>query len=165
MNIKHLTAVAVLLAMTGAAWAGAGKVMVLAHEDDGERVEVKLDSEAMGFWLDELVDGETRSIVTEAGQNVSLTRKGDTVQLDVDGAAFEVPLRHDVDVQTHVLTGDHSDTSHADHDILIVMPGDVDESKKQLIIDSLRAAGIDDDVRFIETGQGQVRVVKKRIHK
>jgi hypothetical protein len=98
---------AVLFAV--AALAGEEKseqIRVVVTSDDGSGpVEIELDGDSMGFALDDLADGEARTLVDEGGQTVIVKRAGKDYEFTVDGKTIDLPgahRGHDGDGMQHV---------------------------------------------------------------
>ena len=154
--MKAIRFVSFLLALpavflAAAATAGHGERTVQVYkfgERDGELTTIRLDSEIMGFHVNELADDESRVVTTEDGQVVTLTRNGDSLNIAVDGQSHDVPLMP-------------ADLPHGDHGMRIVKkmihPGEgltilsdepLDEATQETIRGALSAAGIDKEVNF-----------------
>lgn len=132
------------LVVTAAAIGGEQEVLKFRLDNGTDPVEVVLDSQQTGFRVQQLVPGESRSLVTGAGQNVTVTRLEEGLSLDVDGQTFEVPAVHQPpaghshEIETLAGTG-----------LTIFSDKALDDQRKQTISAALAAAGITDEIRFI----------------
>ncbi len=161
--------VLLILAITLAAAATAGvEVQVLKFEFDGEAgpVGVELNSETMGFTLDELQPGETRSTTSEDGTPVTLTRNDETIALQVAGQLFEIPASHGPMHGAHEMGSHKVMMAHMDDGLMIIGSG-LDETRQATIRDALAAAGITGEIHFVSPGlsmEGGEMIVEKEIY-
>ena len=89
MNTRNALFGALLVGLTGSAMAGDEVKMNMAIEvvgEDGMNGQYfKLNSDDLGFDLDEMQVGESRSIVDESGQSILVTRGEEGFSLNIDG--------------------------------------------------------------------------------
>ena len=185
MKIGKILLLAAALCLATTAYSGEAtkmKMVVVEDGDDGE-IRIDLDSDDIGFNLDELQEGETRSIVDKSGQSILITRTAEGYTFDVDGKTIDMPMLDgdhdkmvwvdedgDTDVDFHVMRKakfigeDHMDST------MIMSAEPIDEATQQVIKSALKSAGQDSEVHFIthEThhgaghgGKHQIKVVKK----
>jgi len=185
MKIGKILLLAAALCLATTAYSGEAtkmKMVVVEDGDDGE-IRIDLDSDDIGFNLDELQEGETRSIVDKSGQSILITRTAEGYTFDVDGKTIDMPMLGgdhdkmvwvdedgDTDVDFHVMRKakfigeDHMDST------MIMSAEPIDEATQQVIKSALKSAGQDSEVHFIthEThhgaghgGKHQIKVVKK----
>lgn len=185
MKIGSMLLLAMALGLATTAFAGEEmkmKVVVVEDSGDGE-VRIDLDSDDIGFNLDELQEGETRSIVDKDGQSILVTRTADGFTFDVDGKTIDMPMMGgdhdkmvwvdedgDADVDFHVMRkGKFIGEDHMGS-TMIMSAAPIDEATQQVIKSALASAGHDSEVHFIthEThhgaghgGKHRVKVVKK----
>lgn len=160
--MKSLCTALGLTLLLAAAHAGDSTRHILELEFDGRQgpVEVRLDSETMGFGLHELVPGEPRTIVTDDGRTLTLTREGSNIALEVDGERFEIPApghhpRHAEKLQLHLMQGDG---------LLILSREPLDAVTRETIRTALSAAGVTETVRFHASPEGAGGQHEVRIH-
>lgn len=166
---------AVLLAV--AAFAGeerSEQIKVVVKTDDGSGpVKIELDSDSMGFALNDLKEGESRTILDEGGKTVIIKRAGEDYEFTVDGKTIELPVAHqghgegmqhvfmvradvdgeatgeqEVDVQVIRLKDDGA--KGGPEDILIFSGNPLSDSVKEDIRSVIRKSGHDGDVNFID---------------
>lgn len=185
MNILRNSLLAVFMTGMGlSAMAGEDVKHVMAVEviDDGsgDTTSFFLNSDDLGFDLDEMQVGETRSVVDKDGRSILITRKDDGFSFNVDGKTIDLPAFDDVegesmrwvskdgdsDVDVHVLSDVNIETVHGDHGTVIVSPQPIDDATQQAIKSLLESAGYDSDVKFIDHEGGDAHAVKiKRVEK
>jgi len=187
MKIEKILMMAVALGLATTAFSGEQmKMKIAVVEDDGHgEIRIELDSDDIGFSLEELQEGESRSIVDKSGQSILVTRKADGFTFDVDGKTIDMPM----------LGGDHGsmvwvgEDGGADIDVRVMKMGTfmgedhmggtmimsaepIDEATQQVIKSALQSAGHDSEVNFathgahhgaIHGGDHQVKVIKKVI--
>lgn len=167
---------AVLVAV--AAIAGEEKseqIKVIVKTDDGSgSVTVELDSDSMGFALDDLAEGESRTIVDEGGQTVIIKKAGDGYAFTVDGETIDLPdpqgghdgagLKHVVvtradgngatslskEVDVRVIRLHDGDAKGGPDDILIFSGNPLSDSVKEDIRTVIKKSGHAGEVNFID---------------
>jgi hypothetical protein len=185
MKIGKILLLAAALGLATSAYSGeATQMKIIVVEDSGEgEVRIDLDSDDIGFNLDELQEGESRSIVDKSGQTILVTRKADGFSFEVDGKVIDMPMLDgdddklvwvdedgDADVDFHVMRKakfigeDHMGST------MIMSAEPIDEATQKVIKSALESAGHDSEVHFItheahhgagHGGKHQVKVVKK----
>ena len=157
------------------------QIEVISDDTDHEAVRIELDSDEMGFNLQDMQEGENRSIVDKDGRTILVTRNADGYSFDVDGKTIDMPLiasgRHEV-IIADAHHGENMDVRVMRHgkvatpvhmDCTMIMTGKpVDEATQQAIRSLLQSAGHDGDVRFmdrerIHESHQQVRVIEERV--
>ncbi len=185
MKIGKILLLAAALGLATIAFAGEEmkmKVVVVEDGGDGE-IRIDLDSDDIGFNLEELQEGESRSIVDKAGRSIVVTRKADGFTFDVDGKTIDMPMLGgdhnklvwvdedgDTDVDVHIMKNatfigeDHMGST------MIMSADPIDEATQQVIKSALESAGHDSEVNFVthgahhgavHGGDHQVKVIKK----
>jgi len=185
MKIGKILLLVAALGLATTAYSGEAtqmKIVVVEDSGDGE-VRIDLDSDDIGFNLDELQEGESRSIVDKSGQTILVTRKADGFSFEVDGKVIDMPMLDgdhdkrvwvdedgDADVDFHVMRKakfigeDHMGST------MIMSAEPIDEATQQVIKSALESAGHDSEVRFItheahhsagHGGKHHVKVVKE----
>jgi len=185
MKIGKILLLVAALGLATTAYSGEAtqmKIVVVEDSGDGE-VRIDLDSDDIGFNLDELQEGESRSIVDKSGQTILVTRKADGFSFEVDGKVIDMPMLDgdhdkrvwvdedgDADVDFHVMRKakfigeDHMGST------MIMSAEPIDEATQQVIKSALESAGHDSEVHFAthEThhgaghgGKHHVKVVKE----
>lgn len=167
---------AILLAV--AALAGEEKseqIKVVVKTDDGSGpVTVELDSDSMGFALDDLQEGESRTIVDEGGRTVIIKRAGKDYEFTVDGKTIDLPAAHeghdgegmqhvfmvraDVDgeaageqeVDVRVIRLHEGEASGGPDDILIFSGNPLSDPVREEIRAVIKKSGHGGDVNFID---------------
>ena len=112
------------------------------------------------FDLNEMQEGEIRSVVDDAGRSVLITREADGMKIEVDGKTIHMPLfgggfeHHagamagNFDLQMFAHEG-LAPAGGAD-DITIISGKPLDGSTQESIKSVLLSAGHDGDVRFVD---------------
>ena len=185
MKIGKILSLAMALGLATTAFAGEQmKMKIAVVEDDGHGdIRIELDSDDIGFNLEELQEGESRSIVDKSGQSIVVTRKADGFTFDVDGKTIDMPMLGgdhdglvwvdkdgDADVDVHVMRNatfigeDHMGST------MFMSADPIDEATQQVIKSALESAGHDSEVNFVthgahhgavHSGDHQVKVIKK----
>ena len=57
-------------------------------------IHIEIDSNDMGFNLDDLQVGESRSVVDDDGRSILVTRSDDGFSFTVDGKTIDLPALH-----------------------------------------------------------------------
>lgn len=184
MRLLKTVIFAASLIVAGAAIAGEGhqmKFKIAIAEDDGNgEVMLDLDSDDLGFDLQDMQEGETRSIIDESGRSILITRGAKGYKFDVDGKTIEMPLfasehgsmwvddGYNEDVEIHMMgegdfvsTGDFSGVS-------IISSEPIDDVTQEGIKALLASSGHSGDVKFIDTSDGphgmhEVRIITKEV--
>ncbi len=172
------------IAVAMAAYAGDQhtKTMTLVTSDAPEVTKLRISSDDLGFDIHDMQVGESRSIVSDNGETILVTRTDDGFTFDIDGRRIDLPntlTLHDgghgsvvvsgqdgADVAVHV--GKYaSGVSHGKPAGVTIISGKaVDAATQEAIRSLLLSAGHEGDVRFIEPGAATeahkiVRIVKK----
>ena len=167
MNAKQTATLLATFLLATAAYAGEQEhhkmeIKVIADDGDGE-THLTLDSDDLGFSLEDMQVGENRSITDKAGRPVLITRTDDGYSFNVDGKTIDMPAfgKH----------GKHGDASHVmikkmDGEGVMIFSGkEIDDATQQIIRTALESAG-HENVHFAG-GDGDaphgVHVVKKVI--
>lgn len=184
MKLLKIVIFAASLIVAGVAIAGEPhqmKFKIAIAEDDGNgEVVVNLDSDDLGFDLQDLQEGETRSIVDESGRSILITREAKGYKIDVDGKTIEMPLfesehgsmwvsdGYNEDVEIHMM-GDAKFVSIGDFSgVNIISSEPIDEITQEGIKALLASSGHSGDVNFIDTSDGphglhEVRIITKEV--
>ncbi|WP_405243321.1 hypothetical protein [Lentisalinibacter salinarum] len=88
-----LLLLAAALAAIAVADAGENKrlELVVAQDDGGEALVLRLDTAELGYDPFELVEGENRALTLDDGRSALMTRTADGLRIDVDGREIEIP--------------------------------------------------------------------------
>ena len=180
-NITKLFLISILLGVAGGVFAGEEKKHVMAIEvagdDTSEDVKFKLDSDDLGFDLDEMQVGETRSVVDESGRSVLITRNETGFSFNVDGKTIEMPhfadfdgedidwvsAHGDADVNLHVVRRHGAGTLSDIDGTVVISPKPIDAATQASIQSILEAGGYGSEVEFIDHDSdtdGQVFIKK-----
>ena len=173
-----------MIGLAGSALAGDETKRVMAIEvagDDGTNAtSFFFDSEDLGFDLDEMQVGETRSVIDESGKSVLITRKEDGFSFNVDGEVIDLPNFADGDHDSvHWISADGVDdvNVHVMRDVdtmsmggmggtVILSSNPIDDATQQAIRSVLESAGYDSEVEFIDHhGEHEEKVFIKKVEK
>lgn len=190
MNLRKLFVFSVMALFATSAFSGEKnhhKMKVEVITDDGtEPTYLVLDSDDLGFNLQDMQVGENQSIVDKEGRPVLISRNEKGFVFDIDGKQVEVPAfdgphdgNHvvkklafapdvDVDVQVigddlerHVVVARHA--MMQEEGVMIMSGKEIDDATQQIIRDALQATG-HENVTFADGFAGeshQVKVIKK----
>lgn len=164
MKIGKILSLTMALGLATTVFAGEQmKMKIAVVEDDGHgAIRIELHSDDIGFNLEELQEGESRSIVDKSGQSIVVTRKADGFTFDVDGETIDMPMfegDHDsmvwidedgkTDVDVHVMR--KAKFIGEDHlgSTMIMSAEPIDEATQQVIKSALESAGHDSEVHFM----------------
>lgn len=141
----------------------------LAEDDGGNERNFKINSDDLGFDLQEMQEGENRSIVDESGKNILVTRTSDGFSFNIDGETIDLPALHGEGHHGMVWVGD-GDASEVDvhvmhdtnvtmmhemndtmiNDTMIISGKPIDAATQQAIRDLLGSSGYASEVSFID---------------
>jgi hypothetical protein len=188
-RIIILAALAAALASVGAHAQEDGhktEMKVMVSADGGEPTVVRWVGDDAN--LDNLAVGESRTITAGDGSGVVVTRTDAGLQFDVNGETVVVPDMHgdhmafvgagvdqEIDVQvaggdgedvdvTITAAGTHAIPVHQPEGVTIISGEPLDDSVRESIRSVLISAGVDEEVRFIDSNENrQVHVIRKRV--
>jgi hypothetical protein len=184
MRLSKIAVFAVLLLLAGIASAGEEHQMnirvVIADSDGGDEIRLNLDSDDLGFDLNEMQEGEIRSIVDESGRSILISREAEGFKFDVDGKTIEMPLFEseegvfwvgddDVEnVRVHVLSDAEFVSSDNFDGVTVISSQPIDEVTREGIKSLLSSSGHSGEVEFIDIsdephGMHEVRVIEKEV--
>lgn len=181
MNTLKLAALAILMICAAAQAQEVEKKMeikVIVAGDSGEDAsEVHWVSDDMDFELQDLAVGETRTIESESGKTVTITRAEEGFSFNVDGKTVEMPdmgahgthmafvgeggMHETIDVD--VTSDVHVMRAHHPEGVTIVSGKPLDDSVRESIRSVLISAGNNEEVTFIDGSEGGKRVMVKKI--
>ena len=168
MNTRNALFGALLVGLAGSAMAGDEAKMNMAIDMLGENgvngKHFKFNSDDLGFDLDEMQVGESRSIVDESGQSILVTRGEEGFSLNIDGETIELPhLRggdhggmhwipngEDSDINVHVMRDIDVTRTSAMSGTMILSPKPIDGATQQAIKSLLESAGYGSEVNFVD---------------
>jgi hypothetical protein len=136
----------------------------VVHEDGANHKSFKIDSDDLGFDMEDMQEGESRSIVDESGKAILITRTNDGYNFNIDGESIDLPAHggegdHSMmwigegdasDVDVHVMHDTKVSTMHEMNDTMIISGKPIDAGTQQAIKDLLGSAGYDSEVSFID---------------
>jgi hypothetical protein len=139
---------------------------VVDDEGAGE-THFRIDSDDLGFDLQDMQQGESRSIIDKAGRSILVTRTGDGFSFDIDGKTFDLPdlMNADHHGAAWVSNGDGEHVgamrkihvAHGDgmkmNGTMIISPQTIDDSTQQAIRSLLESAGYSGEVDFMDREQ------------
>lgn len=189
MRIKHIVLLMAIAGFAGGVIAEEQKHMKMAisvvDSENADEMSFKIDSHALGFDLDDMQQGESRSIVDEAGRPILVTRTEDGFNFDVDGKSIDVPdftnaghgravwISGDADGshaiskhEVHVVHQSDMTTLHDMRGTMIISPKPIDATTQQAIKSLLESAGYGDKVDFVDSNAAHGgNVMIKRLEK
>jgi hypothetical protein len=183
MNSINVLLGALLLGLAGSAMAGDEAKMRMAievvGEDSANGKHFMIKSDDLGFDLEDMQVGESRSIVDESGQNILVTRSQDGFSFNVDGETIELPdfqggehggmhwiAEGDDDVNVHVMRDVNVTTMNEMSGTTILSPKPIDDATQQAIKSLLESAGYGSEVQFIDhKGAEHGKVMIKKVER
>ena len=156
MNTLKLAALAILLIFgTAAAQDDERKVQIkvmVAGVGDDEASELSWSSNDLGFDIQDLAVDETRTMESQSGETVTITRAEEGFNVEVDGKTIMMP-----GMGAH---GTHMALVGAG--VTIVSGNPLDQSVKDSIRSVLISAGNNEEITFIDGSQDGRRVMIKK---
>ena len=173
-----------LVGLAGSALAGDEPKRVMAIEVVGDDTTSAssffFNSEDLGFDIDQMQVGETRSVIDESGKSVLITRKEDGFSFNIDGEEIELPnfagddhdtmhwISEDGDdgVNVHVMRNVEAMPMRSSSGTVILSSDPIDDATQQAIQSLLESAGHSGDVQFIDhDGEHEEKVMIKKVEK
>lgn len=151
------------------------KIVVVGDGADGETFQWENSDPSLD--LDTLAIGETRTIESDDGRIVNVTRREQGLEFDVAGETVIVPEMHQVGTIAARIHGQESDIALDVMDDVQIVQADgpagvtiisdepLDDSVRESIRSVLISAGRDDEVRFLD-GRGdhrRVEIIRKKV--
>ncbi len=180
MNTLKLATLAVLLVFGGAAAQEVEKKMqlkVMVTGDDAS--EINWSSDDVDFDMQDLAVGEIRTIESDSGKTVTITRAEEGFSFDIDGKTVMMPdmgehgthmafvdadgLHEAIDIDVDIDNDVHIMRAHHPDGVTIVSGKPLDESVKDSIRSVLISAGNNEEVTFIDGSEEGKRVMVKKI--
>lgn len=193
MKLLNLAAIAVLMAFGTAVAQEVEKKMelkiVVDGDDSGQPGSFSWSGD--GEDLENLAVGESRTLSSESGNEVIVTKTESGLKFNVNGETVVMPdigqhgttmafvnadgvheVHGDIDVEVMAFEGDETvdvrvirGDSHPSEGVTIISDTPLDDSVRESIRSVLISAGHDDEVRFIDGSEDgdHVRVIKKRV--
>lgn len=153
--------------------------VVIDGEGSDSASPIHWSSDELDFDLEDLAIGETRSIDSESGQPITVTRGAEGYTFDIDGQSVVMPDigKHeahmafidtdgfDQDIDVQVIGEGHAMGAHAAEGVTIISSKPLDSSVRESIKSVLVSAGNNEEVTFIDGSDNDKRIVmmKKRI--
>ncbi len=184
MNFGKLLLSVVAVGLASAALAEDDVKMTMAiavvDDDGGNERSFKINSDDLGFDLQDMQEGENRSIVDESGKNILVTRTSDGFSFNIDGETIDLPAFHDEghhgmvwvgdgdasDVDVHVMHDTNMTTMHEMNDTMIISGKPIDATTQQAIRNLLGSSGYDSEVNFVDRDSAHDgRVMIKKVER
>ncbi|MET1255603.1 hypothetical protein [Aliikangiella maris] len=113
--------------------------------ENSRDVELKLDGQVESFSLPELADGDSKTLQTQSGKNITINQSNGEYQISIDGETISIPaIGADLSARiqrTAPLIEKLSDSVN-------ISGVKLDENQQQIIRDAFRAAGINKPINF-----------------
>ena len=183
-----LSADSALAGDSNATWESQRELRVVIAGNDGaggEPIRIDLSGEELGFDLQDLQFGESRSVVDGSGRNILITRTETGYDFAVDGRTISMPA-----FEQHAELVEIVDLSEGEFDvegmssgmaftaagpagITVIAPDALDESTQAGIRSVLQAAGHEEAVTFIDqssmpqahSGSAHaIKMIEKEVH-
>jgi hypothetical protein len=122
-------------------------VMVEIHKlsDKNSKVDLNINGIAEVFSLPDLEEGETKDIITEAGNTVSVTKTESGISVMIDGKEVNLP-QIGGDMSAHFLKGGMPLHTNVSKGIQVI--GDLTDEQIAIVKDAFLAAGVEKEVSF-----------------
>ena len=162
------------------------EIKVVVDGDAGEHKVLRFDSADSDVDIESMAVGESQVITDSDGNEVTVLRTEDGLEINVEGEKIEIAGLHD-DHEFAMLHGTHDDDdvvvekhkqvrvikSHDTNGVTIITGDEIDADTRAALEKVLRDAGKDGDIVFIDGsdlgsgeqvhGNREVRVIKKEI--
>jgi hypothetical protein len=171
---------------SNAVWESQRELRVVIAEHDGaggEPIRIDLSGEELGFDLQDLQFGESRSVVDSSGRSILITRTENGFDFEVDGRTISMPaFEHHAELVEIVdpsqgefdleVNSGMAFTAAGPSGITVITPDPLDESTQASIRSVLQAAGHDEAVTFVDpssmpqvhsTGAHAIKVIQKEV--
>ena len=113
--------------------------------DNDAIVDLNVDGNVEAFALPELAVGETKTITTESGKEIVVSKTEDGLEVTIDGQNLDLPSVHgNFAAKIHRSAPLRQFTQNT----VQVVGVELDDNQKQIIKDAFRAAGIEKEVSF-----------------
>ena len=170
MNAKQTATLLATILFATAAYSGEKehhKMEIMLVADDGA-THLMLDSDDLGFNLQDMQVGENRSIIDKDGRSILVTRTEENFSFDVDGKTIEMPVfaghgngsiwaskvDHAENISVSVMhDGMPPNVSFEAEGVMIFSGKAIDEATQQIIRTALESAG-HENVRFAGGDEG-----------
>ncbi len=121
------------------------RIEIHKNNDDNAKVDINVNGNAEVFSLPSLEVGETRDIVTESGNTISVTKTESGMSLLIDGEEIDLPSVG-AEMSAHFMKGGMP-LHHASNDGIQVI-GDLTDEQIAIIKDGFAAAGVEKKINF-----------------
>jgi hypothetical protein len=183
MTLKQLALLMAMGLFTTVAWSGdevqhSMKIAIVEDDGNGE-MRIEIDSDDLGFDLQDMQVGENRAIVDKDGRSILITRGEKNFTFEADGQSIEMPVFGGAD-GTDVWFGNGDAGPDINVDVVVVRDGmppgamemegvmiisdeEIDQATQQIIRTALESAGYD-KVRFAgghEGGPQQLHFIER----
>lgn len=113
--------------------------------NDDAVVDIFVDGNSEAFKLPELAVGESRTLTTQSGKEVVVSKSEQGLEINLDGEAIEIPsFAGNLGARIHRSSPLHQMVEDSVH----ISGVELDDNQKQIIRDAFLAAGIDKKVKF-----------------
>ncbi|MEE4246893.1 MAG: hypothetical protein V2I33_15885, partial [Kangiellaceae bacterium] len=119
--------------------------------NEAAKVDIKIDNVAEAFTMPELAEGESKTITTESGNTITITKTNGKLTITTEGGeVVTLPGLHDNQMVAKVLQR-HTSTKVMD-DSIRIMGGNLTDEQKELIKDAILSSGVDKKIDFVDSG-------------
>jgi len=111
------------------------KIEVITDDGNSDGVHVAIDSDDLGFNLQDMQEGENQAIVDEQGRTILVTREADGFTFDVEGKSIKMPMISADHEEMIAMHGEHAENVevHVVHDV-VEIDGEHDEHHEVKIV-------------------------------
>lgn len=129
------------------------EIMVEKNNDDDAQVEVLVNGDAEKFVLPELAEGESRTLITEAGNTIVATKTDGKTLIKLDGEELVIMAPHqDMGADFSFISDDEH--HQLDDNKIIVIGGNLSDEVRAALQNTLNAYSSDKELVFPETNSG-----------
>ncbi|NVK21610.1 MAG: hypothetical protein HWD86_03760 [Kangiellaceae bacterium] len=134
------------------------EIMINQENDNDASVELNLNGTSERFTLPELVEGETRTIVTESGSTVTVSKLDGSTTVNLGGE--DIKLMHlDGDIGANFEWISDDNMSFGADDKIFIIGGNLSEEVKQALQNTLDSYGVQKDLVFPDGGDGENNIM------
>jgi len=122
-------------------------VMVQIHKlsDSNTKVDLDVNGHAEVFNLPDLEVGETKEIITESGESISVSKTESGITVNIGGEEVNLPSVGN-EMAAHMIRGGAPLHTNVSKGIQVI--GDLTEEQIAIIKDGFAAAGVEKEVKF-----------------
>ncbi len=137
------------------------EIHVEQENDAASQIELILNGNSEKFALEELANGESRTIVTESGKTIVASKdmEGNTT-INIDGKEVRLfQFQGDMGANFNFVHGDGHDTSHFVENKIMILGGNLSDEVKAAIKATLASYNVTEEVVFPEQSHSKMMFI------